>query len=68
MLNQATDTYPANASQMYIQVTDATTSYARALELGATSIMQPNLRPHGEQMAGIIDPSGNTWWIASSAN
>ncbi|MFY0661986.1 MAG: VOC family protein [Shimia sp.] len=67
MLNQATETYPANASQMHIQVADAAKTYALALELGATAIMQPNLRPHGEHMAGIIDPSGNTWWIASPA-
>ncbi|WP_294226669.1 VOC family protein [uncultured Shimia sp.] len=67
MLNQATDTYPANASQMHIQVADAAATYDRALQLGATSIMTPNLRPHGEHMAGVIDPSGNTWWIASPA-
>ncbi|MCP4205539.1 MAG: VOC family protein [Shimia sp.] len=67
MLNQATDTYPANASQMHIQVADVAATYARALKLGATSIMEPNLRPHGDHMAGIVDPSGNTWWIASAA-
>lgn len=67
MLNQATETYPANASQMHIQVADAAKTFALALELGATAIMQPNLRPHGEHMAGVIDPSGNTWWIASPA-
>jgi uncharacterized glyoxalase superfamily protein PhnB len=67
ILNQATETYAANASQMHVQVADAAATYARALERGATSIMTPNLRPHGEHMAGVIDPSGNTWWIASPA-
>lgn len=67
MLNQATEAYTANNSQMHVQVADTATTYARALALGATAIMQPNLRPHGEHMAGIVDPSGNTWWIASPA-
>lgn len=67
MLNQATDDYQANASQMHIHVTDIEATFVSALDLGAKSIMEPNLRPHGEQMAGIIDPSGNTWWIASPA-
>ena len=67
MLNQATDDYPANTSQMHIQVADAKATYARTLALGATSLMTPNLRPHGELMAGIVDTSGNTWWVASPA-
>lgn len=67
MLNQATADYPANISQMHIQVSDAVAAHAKALELGATSLMSPNLRPHGEHMAGITDPYGNIWWLASPA-
>ncbi|CUH54378.1 VOC family protein [Shimia marina] len=67
MLNQATRDYPANISQIHIQVSDAAAAYAKALELGAISLMSPNLRPHGEHMAGITDPFGNIWWLASRA-
>ncbi|MFT5743170.1 MAG: PhnB protein [Paracoccaceae bacterium] len=65
MLNEATDTYPANTSQMHLYVRDVSTTFAAALNAGATALMQPNIRPHGDQMAGIKDPFGNIWWIAT---
>lgn len=66
MLNDCTEEYPPNTSQMHIVVDDADQTYSQALQLGATSLMEPNDRPHGERMAGIKDPCGNIWWIASS--
>ena len=65
MLNQSTADYPANVSQMYLYVDDADRAYERALHLGATSLMEPNVRPHGDRMAGVTDPCGNVWWLAS---
>lgn len=70
MLNEATADYRANASQMHIYVPDADSAYVLglvlALENGATPLMPPNDRPHGDRMAGVTDPCGNIWWIASS--
>ena len=65
MLNASTDDYPANISQMHIYVENADIAYETALRLGATSLMEPNDRPHGDRMAGIKDPCGNIWWLAS---
>ena len=65
MLNEGTDTYPANVSQMHLYVEDADATYETALRCGATPLMEPNDRPHGDRMAGIEDPCGNIWWIAS---
>ena len=65
MLNESNDEYPPNVSQMHIVVEDADGTYQLALQLGATALMEPNDRPHGERMAGIKDPCGNIWWIAS---
>ena len=65
MLNQAGDDYPAQSSQMHLFVDDLMACYEKGLALGAVSIMTPNRRPHGEMMAGLIDPCGNRWWIAS---
>lgn len=65
MLNEATDDNPPNVSQMHLCVEDADTAYRSALHLGANSLMEPNDRPHGERMAGIKDPCGNIWWLAS---
>ncbi len=65
MLNEGTDEYPINVSQMHVWVNNADEAYEVAMGLGATSIMKPNDRPHGDRMAGIKDPCGNVWWIAS---
>jgi uncharacterized glyoxalase superfamily protein PhnB len=64
MLNESSDTYPANVSQMHLHVEDVDRVYAAALNAGAASLMAPNLRPHGDRMAGMEDPCGNVWWIA----
>ena len=68
MLNECTDDYPANVSQMHIYVENADDAYQTALNLGAASLMEPNDRPHGDRMAGIKDPCDNVWWLASNQN
>lgn len=65
MLNQSTESFAATVSQMHILVQDADEVFTAALEAGAQACMDPNLRPHGDRMAGVIDPCGNIWWIAS---
>ena len=65
MLNESSEDYPANISQMHIKVDDTDATFEKAMKLGASPLMPPNLRPHGERMAGIKDPCGNIWWIAS---
>ena len=64
MLNEAGD-YAANASQIHLYVSDVDATFARALREGASTLMEPNERPHGDRMAGFRDPCANTWWIAS---
>lgn len=66
MLNEATETYAGNMSQMHLYVDDTDATYEMALRSGAVSIMEPNDRPHGDRMAGVKDPTGNIWWIATS--
>ncbi len=65
MLNETTEVYPANVSQMHLYVEDADITFSKALQAGATALMEPNNRPHGDRMAGVKDPCGNIWWIAS---
>ncbi len=65
MLNESSDAYPANTSQMHLYVGDADAAYELALKSGAVSLMEPNDRPHGDRMAGIKDPCGNIWWLAT---
>lgn len=64
MINDSSDDYAAQVSQMHVFVDDCEAVYAQALEQGATSIMAPNMRPHGDRMAGFTDPCDNIWWVA----
>ncbi len=66
MCNEAGPDYEANRSQMHLYVDDVEAVFATALTEGATPIMEPNLRPHGDRMAGFRDPCDNVWWIASA--
>lgn len=65
MLNQSTEEYPVNTSQMHLYVEDADAAFSTALRSGAKALMAPNTRPHGDRMAGIEDPCGNIWWLAT---
>ena len=65
MLNESSEAYATTYQQMHIYVADADASFAKAIQLGAEATMKPNLRPHGDRMAGIKDPCGNIWWMAS---
>ncbi len=65
MLNESSDTYSVNTSQMHLFVEDTDATYEATLRSGATTLMEPNDRPHGDRMAGIKDPCGNIWWIVT---
>jgi len=67
MLNESTEAYPVNVSQTHLYVANADAVFAKAIQLGANSLMEPNTRSHGDRMAGIKDPFGNIWWIATRA-
>ena len=67
MLNQADETYAAMQMQMHLYVANVDHSFASAISKGATSIMKPMLRPHGDKMAGFCDPMDNIWWVAQAA-
>ena len=65
MLGQAGDTWKALAAALYLWVPDVDAAYASALKAGATSASAPEDQPYGQRMAGVVDPNGITWWIAS---
>lgn len=67
MMNEGTKEYPVNVSQIHLFVEDADTTFSNALTAGAIALMEPNRRPHGDRMAGVRDPCGNVWWIATPA-
>lgn len=55
--------YPKE-SMTYVFVADADATFKKALQRGATSIMEPGDRFYGYRESGFKDPSGNQWWVA----
>ena len=53
---------PAN---LHFYVTDVDSIYQKALQHGATSLSEPTNTYFSERVAGIIDPTGNHWWIST---
>jgi len=51
------------ALHVYVEDTDAV--YAKALAAGATSMGAPQDHEYGERGAGVKDPAGNYWYIAT---
>jgi PhnB protein len=51
------------ALHLYVPDTDAT--YRRALEAGGTSLFEPSDQFYGDRSGGVMDPSGNQWYIAT---
>lgn len=50
---------------LHLYVADADAVYRRALEAGGTSLEEPVDQFYGDREAGIKDPTGNVWWIAT---
>ena len=58
--------FPATNSLLHLYVGDVDTTYARAVEAGATSIAEPSDESYGDRMARVLDPCGNQWIIATA--
>ena len=52
-----------NALHVYVPDVDAV--YRQALEAGAESLYEPQDKPYGARDAGVKDPTGNIWFIAT---
>jgi PhnB protein len=59
------ETWKAMPSSIYLYVADCDAIYKRALEAGATSLMEPKDQFYGDRSGGIKDPVGNHWFIAT---
>ncbi len=54
-----------NTTALHIYVKDTDAAYQKALQAGATSISEPKDQDYGERGAGVKDPFGNHWYIAT---
>ena len=65
MLSSATTAYPATRSAFYLWIDDVDATFAQAKAAGGRVDSEPADMPYGHRHGGIIDPAGNTWWIAA---
>jgi PhnB protein len=50
------------AYQVYVENVDST--FRQALSNGATKLFEPADMPYLDRQAGVVDSSGNTWFIS----
>jgi uncharacterized glyoxalase superfamily protein PhnB len=65
MMSEASEQWKPMPTGIYLYVNDTDAVYKRALQAGATSVMEPANQFYGDRSAGVRDPSGNNWWIAT---
>lgn len=64
MLGQSGGSWKPQPAGLYINVDSADETYQKALEAGATNVMELSDQDYG-RTCGVLDPCGNTWWITS---
>jgi PhnB protein len=64
-MGEAHGSYQPMPTMFYLYVEDCDALYRRALSAGATSISEPQDQPYGDRSAGVTDPFGNKWYIAT---
>jgi PhnB protein len=65
MIADATPQWKANNSMLYLYVEDCDAVYQRALAAGGQSVMEPKDQFYGDRSAGVLDPAGNYWGMAT---
>jgi len=65
MMGKASDEHPPLNAMLYIYVEDTDKAFNRAIEKGATSLMEPADQFYGDRNAGVKDKNGISWWIAT---
>ena len=52
-------------SSVYLYLNEVDATYKRAIAAGGTSLMEPADQFYGDRKAGVRDPAGNIWWMAT---
>jgi PhnB protein len=65
MMGEPPTSSPSMPGCVHLYVVDTDALYHLALQAGATSLREPTDQFYGDRMAGVQDPVGNHWWIAT---
>jgi PhnB protein len=64
-IDEAHDATPPMPCHLHVYVPDTDAAYQRALGAGATSQEAPVTKDYGDRSAGVKDPWGNSWFLAT---
>jgi PhnB protein len=64
-IEEAHDEFQPAPCYLHTYVPDVDAAYHEATRAGAKSVEPPNDKPYGERGATVIDPFGNTWFLAT---
>jgi len=62
---EASQQWSAMRLNLHVYVPDTDAAFRRAIQAGARSLRDPRTEFYGERSAGVEDPAGNIWWIAT---
>jgi PhnB protein len=65
MVAQAREPWKPMPAGFYLYVPDTDAVYQAALAAGGVSTLEPSDQFYGDRNAGVQDPWGNNWWIAT---
>jgi uncharacterized glyoxalase superfamily protein PhnB len=65
MLSEVVDGKGATPVMLHIYVEDVDAAFDRAVKAGGTVVRAPENQFYGDRAGGVVEPSGNTIWIAT---
>jgi PhnB protein len=65
MMGEAGGEWKPMPAGIHLYVEDCDTTYRQALQAGGVSLREPADQFYGDRSAGVKDPCGNSWWIAT---
>jgi PhnB protein len=65
MFGAASEQWSARPGTLYLYIENVDEWYRRAIEAGGTSLREPTNEFYGDRSAGVTDPQGNQWWMAT---
>jgi PhnB protein len=65
MIAEENEMAKATSSSLYIYVPNVDSVYQQAIKAGGANVMEPMDMFYGDRSGGVMDPSGNSWFIAT---
>jgi len=65
MLSEASEDRPAMPTMLHLYIENVDETFDRAIKAGARAISAPADQFYGDRSAGVVEPCGNTLWIAT---